>query len=92
MLFTIYQLVQLYAYYICFFYFIQICSKGEEAMQELLTVKEVAGMLKVTRPSVYNLMKNYGLPSGYLVGHSRRFKLQDIQEWLNKNEIKGDII
>ncbi len=57
---------------------------------ELLTVKEVAKLLQVSRPSIYNLMKNYGLPAGYMLGRSRRWKYSDIQEWLNSRALKGD--
>ena len=61
-------------------------------MTNLLTAPEVARILNVQRQTVYNLVKNYGLPAGYKCGRSRRWTLEDIQEWLNKNEIKGDII
>ena len=56
----------------------------------LLTAQEVARMLKVTRPTVYALVKNYGLPSGYKCGRSRRWTQEEITTWINERSIKSN--
>lgn len=50
---------------------------------KLMTTKEVAKYLGVSRQQVYNLVKLHGLPY-VVVGKRKRFILQEVDEWLNK--------
>lgn len=49
----------------------------------LLTVSEVAGLLRVSRMTVYRLIKTGELPS-FRVGKSYRLREQDIHSYLNE--------
>lgn len=49
-------------------------------MEEMLTVKEVAQLLKVATITVNRLVKQ-GMPS-YKFGRSRRFKATEINKWI----------
>ena len=53
---------------------------------KLLTVKEVAAILRISRFSVYNLVKRGDLPA-IKVLNKLRFSHQDIEKYLNKQKI-----
>lgn len=50
-------------------------------MDEVLTVTEVAALLKVSRTVAYQLIMSGELPS-YKVGKLRRVRMSDVQAWL----------
>lgn len=50
-------------------------------MSNLKTVKEITEYLKVSRATVYNLMKNKGLPYKK-IGGSTRFDVVEVIAWL----------
>lgn len=50
-------------------------------MDEVLTVTEVAALLKVSRTVAYGLIMSGELPS-YKVGKLRRVRMSDVQAWL----------
>ena len=56
---------------------------------ELMSAKEVAEMLRVTRPTLYALIKNNDMPSGYRIGHKRMWTREAITAWIQSNEMKG---
>ncbi len=52
-----------------------------ELLQPLLTIRQVARMLGVSRPTVYAMMEREGLP--YLkIGKTLRFSPSSVHEWL----------
>ena len=53
---------------------------------KLLTVKEVADLLRISRFSVYNLVKRGNLPAKKVL-NKFRLSYQDIEEYLNKQKI-----
>jgi excisionase family DNA binding protein len=57
-------------------------------MSELLTIKELEQMLKVSRQTIYE-WRNRGLP--YIkIGTRVRFKLDEVNKWINnQNEGAG---
>ena len=51
--------------------------ENEERIEELLTTKEVAALLKVSPRHVQNLVKDGTLPKPMLLGRSVRFRTPD---------------
>ena len=56
--------------------------KDEALFEQLLTVKDVARLLKVSVPTVYRLIKNDGFPPPDKVGHSSRWRGETIAKYL----------
>lgn len=54
---------------------------------DIMTVQEVAGFLKLSKITVYKLVKK-GLIPGFRVGNSWRFRREDIVEVVSK-QISG---
>lgn len=55
----------------------------------LLTLSQLAKYLNISRRTVYRVLKDSSLPA-YRVGKHRRFKMSDIDKWLNDiKEIEG---
>lgn len=57
-------------------------------MQSLLTVNEVAQILRVSQCTIYRMAHEGFLPS-VKVGHSLRFREKDIRIWLAKRTNPG---
>lgn len=58
---------------------------------EILTLKELAGYLKLTEKTAYRLAAEGKLP-GFKVGGSWRFKSEDIDAWIEKQKASKDDI
>ena len=56
-----------------------------EQLQALLTIPDVAKMLGVSRPTVYELINNDGLPVIKL-RKARRVSPESLQAWLSERE------
>jgi len=52
---------------------------------EILTLKDIAGYLKLTEKTAYRLVAEGKLP-GFKVGGSWRFKQSDIEKWIEQNK------
>ncbi|WP_299077283.1 helix-turn-helix domain-containing protein [uncultured Paraglaciecola sp.] len=52
---------------------------------EILTLKEVAGYLKLAEKTAYRLAAEGKLP-GFKVGGSWRFQRSDIEKWIEKQK------
>ena len=52
-------------------------------VDQVLTVKQVADYLKVNERTVYRMAVAKKIP-GFKVGASWRFKLTEIEKWINK--------
>jgi excisionase family DNA binding protein len=61
------------------------------AEDEILTLREVADYLKLTERTLYRLTQEGRLP-GFKVGNSWRFRLRDIEAWIEaqKAEVRRD--
>lgn len=59
---------------------------------ELMNTKELAQMLRVTRPTLYSLIRNDGLPAGCKIGRRCRvWTLQEVEAWLeSKKGVAGN--
>ncbi|AXQ99181.1 helix-turn-helix domain-containing protein [Pseudoalteromonas piscicida] len=55
---------------------------------EILTLKELAEYLKLTEKTAYRLAAESKLP-GFKVGGSWRFKLVDIEAWIEQKKTKN---
>ena len=55
-------------------------------MAELMTVEEVARYLRVTKKTIYRLLKQ-GRITATKVGHQWRFNKKSIDEWLHQNSV-----
>jgi excisionase family DNA binding protein len=53
----------------------------------MLTVTELADYLKISRSMIYRLLKRGEIP-GFKIGSDWRFNLDEIDQWLAKQEIK----
>lgn len=54
---------------------------------QILTLKEVAQYLKLTEKTAYRLAAEKKLP-GFKVGGSWRFKMTDLEEWIEEQKRK----
>ena len=52
------------------------------ALSPLLTVQECAELLAVSRPTIYRLVREHGLPVIRPTGNDIRFRPEDIERWL----------
>jgi len=63
--------------------------EGRETMDELLTVKEVEGYLRVTRTTVYKLINRGAFPVVKVAG-ATRIKRDDLMAYIERStETKG---
>ena len=54
-------------------------------MNEILTIAELASMLKLSKRTICNLMVDHTNPLPVLrIGRSVRFSVNDVQAWLTK--------
>ncbi len=53
-------------------------------VEEILTLEEVAGYLKIDRYTVYRLLAKKNLPA-FMVGNQWRFQRRMINAWLRRN-------
>ena len=62
-------------------------------MTELMTLEEVATYLRVTKKTIYRLLRQRKIPASK-VGHQWRFDKASIDEWLRQNpvEARGTIL
>ena len=58
--------------------------------EQILTIEEVAKHLRVTRATIYNLLKDGNFPPGFKVGRVRRWKLSQIQEFMDAPAKAGE--
>ena len=54
---------------------------------DILTIREVAEMLKLTEKTAYRLVSNGELP-GFKAGGSWRFRKSEIDKWIREQEKK----
>jgi excisionase family DNA binding protein len=52
-------------------------------MSPLLTVAQAAEFLAVSRPTLYRLVRDHGLPVIRPTGNDMRFRLEDVEAWLD---------
>jgi excisionase family DNA binding protein len=64
--------------------------KDRAMNDEILTIKQVAGYLKVNERTIYRLAASAELPA-FKVGNSWRFKRSDLEAWIKaqKGEKRG---
>ena len=55
--------------------------EGPIATKEVLTLREVSEYLRVSRVTIYRLIKRKDLPA-FCVGRSWRFKIEDLHSWI----------
>lgn len=58
-------------------------------MSEILTVREVAALLKINEKTAYKLAGKGEIP-GFKVGGSWRFDLKEIENWIRRKTEKHD--
>ncbi|MCT8136471.1 helix-turn-helix domain-containing protein [Anaerobacillus sp. CMMVII] len=58
--------------------------QGEISQEEIMTVREVAGYLKVSVPTIRSMVAKKEIPF-YQRGQVIRFNKSDIREWLRRN-------
>ena len=50
-------------------------------MSNFLTMKELAAQLKVTKTTLFSLMKRGQFPAGIRIGRCRRWNIDEIDRW-----------
>ena len=55
--------------------------EGPISTKEVLTLREVSEYLRVSRVTIYRLIKRKDLPA-FCVGRSWRFKIEDLHHWI----------
>ena len=55
--------------------------EGLITTKEVLTLREVSEYLRVSRVTIYRLIKRKDLPA-FCVGRSWRFKIEDLHNWI----------
>jgi excisionase family DNA binding protein len=58
--------------------------------QELLTIQDVMNIMKVSRSTVYRLMKEGALPCARLRPRLVRFLKKDVDELVNRSRTSGE--
>ena len=58
--------------------------------ETVLTIEEVAKHLRVTKATIYNLLRDGNFPAGFRVGRVRRWQLSQIQEFMNTPAKAGE--
>lgn len=56
----------------------------------LMTPKEVAGLLRVSKSTLKNWRRFGGGPPFQLVGRQVRYELADVQDWAAKRGLRGE--
>jgi excisionase family DNA binding protein len=59
------------------------------SLDRLLTVKEVAALLRVSSQTLYKMLEQGRIPA-LRVGNQWRFERQKVQEWLEKGGAASD--
>ena len=52
-------------------------------MSDFLTIRELAAQLKVTKATLFSLMKRGQFPAGVRIGRCRRWDVDKVNEWLD---------
>lgn len=55
-----------------------------------VTVKEIAELLRVSRSTLYALIQRGKFPLGVKIGHSRRWSVRELKEYLTLQESGHD--
>jgi len=55
--------------------------------KELLTVNEVAELLKLHKIAIYKLCYRHQIPFIVIGGRTKRFDKKEIEKWLDKNTV-----
>jgi excisionase family DNA binding protein len=55
---------------------------------KLISAREAAGYLGVSKTTVYERYEEWGLPA-YWVGANLRFRIRDIELWLERRRVGG---
>jgi excisionase family DNA binding protein len=53
----------------------------------LLTVAQTAQLLAVSRPTLYRLVRDHGLPVVRPTGNDMRFRPEDVEAWLEAKTV-----
>jgi len=56
-------------------------------MSGLLTVAEAAVLLRVSKPTIYRLVRDHGLPVVRPTGNDIRFRPEDLERWLEARTV-----
>jgi excisionase family DNA binding protein len=56
-------------------------------LSPLLTVQQCADLLAVSRPTLYRLVRDHGLPVIRPTGNDMRFRPEDIERWLEARTV-----
>lgn len=56
-------------------------------LSPLLTVQQCAELLAVSRPTVYRLVRDHGLPVIRPTGNDMRFRSEDLEAWLESRRV-----
>ena len=62
-------------------------KKSEFDMKKWLTLEQVADYLQMSTSSIYK-MAHAGKIPGYKVGRQWRFKIEEIDKWIEKNKFR----
>lgn len=55
-----------------------------------VTVNEIAGLLRVSRSTLYALIQRGKFPAGIKIGHSRRWPVRELRQYLESQESGHD--
>lgn len=59
-------------------------SQSRSSLPELLTIRELAKVLKLSPRSIWRLVRNRQLPSPIRIGGSIRWRVGDVSSWINE--------
>ncbi|MFO0941532.1 MAG: helix-turn-helix domain-containing protein [Pirellulales bacterium] len=57
--------------------------KAEPQLPSLLTIQELAAVLKISQRSIWRLVSNGQLVKPIRIGGSVRWRVQDVKEWVD---------
>ena len=58
--------------------------------EAFMNAQQLSQALGISRSGVFQLVRRGALPKGYQLGHSRRWCLGEVKDWLREQQQKGE--
>ena len=68
---------------------VSLASNGSPPNNQIMTMTELAGYLRIHRSTLYRLLKLRAIP-GFRIGNDWRFNRESIDEWRLKSTVQVD--
>ena len=55
-------------------------------LKKFIKVNELSQAIGITKAGIFNLIKSGKFPAGVKIGHSRRWNVEEINQWLDSQK------